>query len=243
MGQKVHPIGFRIGITQKHQSYWCTKSKDSAVWIQDANFIRTFLQNTYTGAGITRIEIQRRDLDSPSITIEIYAARPAVFLGRDNKALDPLRDELVKKLHIFYRKRSLLDPGKINLNLFVKPLEEPDAFAAVLAEKLVDDLQQRKPYRRAMRQTIQRALRAGIKGIRIQISGRLNGADIARAESLREGPVPLQTLRADIDYASRSAKTIYGLLGVKIWVFQGERLVSLSNLSSKLDEDKSNYKN
>ena len=113
----------------------------------------------------------------------------------------------------------------------------------MLAEKLVDDLQQRKPYRRAMRQTIQRALRAGIKGIRIQISGRLNGADIARAESLREGPVPLQTLRADIDYASRSAKTIYGLLGVKIWVFKGERLVSLSNLSSKLEEVKSNYNN
>ena len=117
-------------------------------------------------------------------------------------------------------------------SLYIKPIKEPDAYAAVLAEKLVEDLQQRKPYRRAMRQTIQRALRAGVKGIKVQVSGRLNGADIARSEDVREGPVPLQTLRADIDYATHSAKTIFGLLGVKIWVFHGERLTPLSNLAA-----------
>jgi len=231
MGQKVHPLGFRLGITRKHQSYWCTKPENSALWIQDASFLRSFLQKTYIGAGITSIEIQRRDLDSPSIGIEIYAARPAAFLGRDNKALDQLRDELVAKLKNFYRKRNLPDPGKITLNLYVKPVSEPDSYAAVIAEKLVEDLQQRKPYRRAMRQSIQRALRAGVKGVKVQVSGRLNGADIARAEDLREGPVPLQTLRADIEYASKSAKTIYGLLGVKVWVFRGEKLTPLSNKS------------
>jgi len=232
MGQKVHPVGFRLGITQKHQSYWCTNSKKSALWIQDASFLRSFLYKTYVGAGITKIEIQRRDLDSPSLGIEIHAARPANFLGRDTKGLDRLRDELVNKLKAFYRKRNLPDPGQINLSLYIKPLNEPDLYAAVLAEKLVEDLEQRKPYRRAMRQTVQRALRAGVKGIKVQISGRLNGTDIARSEDLREGPVPLQTLRADIDYSSKSAKTIFGLLGVKIWVFHGERLTVVSNLSN-----------
>ena len=232
MGQKVHPLGFRLGITQKHQSYWCAKPRLSALWVQDASFFRSFFKKNYIGAGITRIEIQRRELDSPSISITIHAARPALFLERDTKALDQLRDELVKKLRVFYIKRHLPDPTNLKLNLYIKPIKEPDAYAAVLAEKLVEDLQQRKPYRRAMRQTIQRALRAGVKGIKVQVSGRLNGADIARSEDVREGPVPLQTLRADIDYATHSAKTIFGLLGVKIWVFHGERLTPLSNLAA-----------
>ena len=233
MGQKVHPVGFRLGITQKHQSFWCTKSRISAIWVEDSSYIREFLQKRYVGAGITRVEIQRRDLDSPSLTIHIYAARPAMFMGRDAKPLDPLRDEIINKLQTFYRKRSLPDPGKIHLSLYIKPLSDPDAYAQVLAEKLVEDLEQRKPYRRAMRQTVQKAMRAGVKGIKVQISGRLNGADIARAENVREGAVPLQTLRADIDYSSKPAKTIFGLLGVKIWVFHGERLTPLQNLSAE----------
>lgn len=231
MGQKVHPIGFRLGITQKHQSYWCTTPQKSALWIEDASFLRNYLSKTYVGAGITHIEIERRDLDSPSLGVEIHAARPALFLGRETKGLDRLRDDLVTRLRAFYRKRNLQDPGEILLSLSIKPIQEPDTYAAVLAEKLVEDLEQRKPFRRAMRQTVQRALRAGVKGIKIQVSGRLNGADIARSEEVREGPVPLQTLRADIDYSSKSAKTIFGLLGVKIWVFRGERLTKVSNLS------------
>ena len=229
MGQKVHPLGFRLGITKKHESYWCTKPRISALWIDDASFLRSFIQKTYTGAGITNIEIHRRELDYSSITIKIYAARPALFSGRDLKSLDSLRDQLTKKLKAYYRKRNLPDPGNINISLYIKPITQPDTYAAVLAEKLVEDLQQRKPYRRAMRQIIQKAARAGVKGIKVQISGRLNGADIARSEELREGPVPLQTLRADIDYSSKSAKTIFGLLGVKIWVFHGERLTPLTH--------------
>ena len=238
MGQKVHPVGFRLGITQTHQNYWCTKPRISSLWIQDSSFLRNFLPKQYIGAGISRIEIQRRDLESPSLSIEIYAARPAMFLGRDTKALDQLRDELVKKLRSFYRKRNLPDPGKINLSLYIKPLSEPDAYAAVLAEKLVEDLEQRKPYRRSMRQLVQKAMRAGVKGVKVQVSGRLNGADIARSENLREGPVPLQTLRADIDYAAKSAKTIFGLLGIKVWVFRGERLKPIGNLSINQNTDK-----
>jgi small subunit ribosomal protein S3 len=230
MGQKVHPLGFRLGITQKHQSYWCTKPRLSAIWIQDASFIRELVSKQYTGAGITTIEVHRRDFAAPSLTIEIHAARPALFAGRETQTLDNLRDMLVTKLYAFYRKRNLPDPGKIQLSLYVKPVSNPDIHAAILAERLVEDLQQRKPYRRAMRQIVQKAVRAGVKGIKVQISGRLNGADIARAEDVREGPVPLQTLRANIEYASRPAKTIFGLLGVKVWVFHGEKLTPLSNI-------------
>lgn len=226
MGQKVHPLGFRLGITQKHQSYWCTKPKFSALWVADAAFLREFIQQTYRGAGITSIEIKRRDIDS-SLSIEITAARPDRF--RDT--IHQLREDLVKQLKSFYRRRNLPSPSNLALSLFVKPITKPDIYAAVLAEKLVEELEQRKPYRRAMKQTVQRALRAGVKGIKVQISGRLNGTDIARAEDLREGPVPLQTLRADIDYSSKSAKTIFGLLGVKVWVYNGERLTPLSNQS------------
>jgi small subunit ribosomal protein S3 len=230
MGQKVHPLGFRLGITQKHQSYWCTKPRLSAIWIQDASFIRELVSKQYTGAGITTIEVHRRDFGAPSLTIEMHAARPALFAGRETQTLDNLRDMLVTKLYAFYRKRNLPDPGKIQLSLYVKPVSNPDIHAAILAERLVEDLQQRKPYRRAMRQIVQKAVRAGVKGIKVQISGRLNGADIARAEDVREGPVPLQTLRANIEYASRPAKTIFGLLGVKVWVFHGEKLTPLSNI-------------
>ena len=233
MGQKVHPLGFRLGITQKHQSFWCTKPRLSAIWIQDASFLRELIHKQYNGAGITSIEIHRRDFGSPALTIEINAARPALFVGRENQNLDELRNTLVKKLYGFYQKRNLPDPGTIQISLHVKPINNPDTYATVLAEKLVEDLEQRKPYRRSMRQVIQKGLRAGAKGVKVQVSGRLNGADIARSEDVREGPVPLQTLRADIDYASRSAKTIYGLLGVKVWVFHGEKLTPISNLKTE----------
>lgn len=233
MGQKVHPLGFRLGITQKHQSFWCTKPRLSAVWIQDASFLRELIYKQYTGAGITSIEIHRRDFGSPSLMVEIHAARPSLFVSRETQSLDELRNNLVNKLEGFYRKRNLPNPGSIQISLHVKPLTNPDTYATVLAEKLVEDLEQRKPYRRAMKQVVQKGLRAGAKGVKVQVSGRLNGTDIARSEDVREGPVPLQTLRADIDYAARSAKTIYGLLGVKIWVFHGEKLTPISNLKTQ----------
>lgn len=236
MGQKVHPLGFRLGITQKHKSYWCTNPRTSKIWIQDASFLRELISKQYKGAGITTIEIHRRSFGSPSLIIEINAARPNVFVDRETQTLDGLRDSLAKQLISFYQKRSLANPGKIQISLQIKPVVEPDIYANVLAERLVEDLEQRKPYRRAIRQIMQRAIRAGVKGIKVQISGRLNGTDIARAEALREGPVPLQTLRADIDYVSASAKTIFGLLGIKIWVFHGEKLTPISNIKTEFVE-------
>lgn len=234
MGQKVHPLGFRLGITQKHQSYWCTNRELSSVWIQDANFLRNFITKNYSKAGITRIEIRRRRFGSSSLTIEIFAARPNLFGNRETQNLDKLRDSLTSELERFYRKRNLEQPAKLQISLYVKPLANPDIYAHVLADRLVEDLEQRKPYRRSMKQLVQRARKAGVKGIKVQVSGRLNGADIARAEDVRDGAVPLQTLRANIDYCSKSAKTIYGLLGIKIWVFNGEQLSKLDNLATEL---------
>jgi small subunit ribosomal protein S3 len=231
MGQKVHPIGFRLGITQKHQSYWCTTPEKSRLWIQEANFLREYISKAFVGAGITRIEIQRQDLEWPTFKIEIQTANPKRF-----SAIEAFRDDLVKRLRAFYRKRHLPDPQQISLSLDIRPVKDSATFAAVLAEKLVEDLEQRKPFRRAMRQTVERALRAGAKGVKVQVSGRLNGADIARSENVHDGPVPLQTLRADIDYSSKSAKTIFGLLGVKVWVFRGERLTRVSNIPAPLEK-------
>lgn len=233
MGQKVHPIGFRLGITQKHQSYWCTTPEKSRLWIQEGNFLREYISKAFTGAGITRIEIQRQDLEWPTFKIEIQTANPKRF-----SALEAFRDDLVKRLRAFYRKRQLPDPQQISLSIDIRPVKDSATYAAVLAEKLVEDLEQRKPFRRAMRQTVERALRAGAKGVKIQVSGRLNGADIARSENVHDGPVPLQTLRADIDYSSKSAKTIFGLLGVKVWVFRGERLTRVSNIPAPLEKIK-----
>ena len=133
MGQKVHPLGFRLGITQKHQSFWCTKPRVSALWVQDASFLRELIQKQYNGAGITSIEIHRRDFGSPSLTIEIHAARPALFVARETQSLDELRNTLVKKLYGFYRKRNLPDPGTIQISLHVKPVTNPDTYATVLA--------------------------------------------------------------------------------------------------------------
>ncbi len=233
MGQKVHPIGFRLGITQKHQSYWCTTPEKSRLWIEEGNFLREYISKAFTGAGITRIEIQRQDLEWPTFKIEIQTANPKRF-----SAIEAFRDDLVKRLRAFYRKRQLPDPQQISLSIDIRPVKDSATYAAVLAEKLVEDLEQRKPFRRAMRQTVERALRAGAKGIKVQVSGRLNGADIARSENVHDGPVPLQTLRADIDYSSKSAKTIFGLLGVKVWVFRGERLTRVSNIPAPLEKIK-----
>lgn len=228
MGQKVHPLGFRLGINQKHQSYWCVKPKLSSLWIQDASFLRNFLEKTYIDAGITKIEILRRNFDFPSILIKIYAARSVIILKK-NKDKERLQNELATKLKAFYRKRKLPDFDKFDISLDVTQLNKPNLYAIILAENMVKQLQQRKPFRKVMHQTIQKALNSGAKGIKVQVAGRLNGADMARVEYLQKGPVPLQTLRARIDYSSKSAKTISGLLGVKVWVFHGERLVSLSN--------------
>ncbi len=230
MGQKIHPLGFRLGVTKKHRSQWFAKTAQYPQLLLEDNFIRETLMEKFVDAGITNIEIQRK-LDQ--VKIEIRTARPGILVGREGSNLEILRKLLEQKLSVYREKNNLrskisnlipLNGNNVKsvaqVSIHVTKLSNPDGEAAFIADFLVEQLEKRVAFRRAVRQAIQRAQRAGISGIKIQISGRLNGAEIARSEWVREGRVPLQTLRADITYCYKIAKTIYGLLGIKIWIFK-----------------------
>ena len=226
MGQKVNPLGFRLGITRKHRSQWFVKdSQYSQLAIEDF-FLRKKISSVFSDAGITEVTIQRK-LDQ--IQIEIRTARPGILVGRDGSRLEELRKDLEielqkfrKKNYYYYRNTFPAGFEKPQIAIHVTKLSNPDTEAAFVADFLVEQIQKRIPFRRAMKQALQRVQRARVKGIKIQISGRLNGAEIARSEWIRDGRVPLQTLRASIDYSYQTAKTIYGIIGIKVWIFQGE---------------------
>lgn len=226
MGQKVNPLGFRLGITRKHRSQWFVKDSQYSQLAVEDFFLRKNIVSSFADAGITEITIQRK-LDQ--IQIEIRTARPGVLVGRDGSRLEELRKDLEKQLkkfrkNNFYFYKNTFPEGfeKPQIALHVTKLSQPDIEAAFVADFLVEQLQKRIPFRRAMKQALQRVQRARVKGIKIQISGRLNGAEIARSEWIRDGRVPLQTLRANIDYSYQTAKTIYGIIGIKVWIFQGD---------------------
>lgn len=226
MGQKVNPLGFRLGITRKHRSQWFVKDSQYSQFTIEDFFLRKNILAEFSDAGITEITIQRK-LDQ--IQIEIRTARPGIIIGRDGNRLEELRKDLEKQLqkyrkNNFYYYRNTFPEGlsKPEIGIHVTKLSNPDTEAAFVADFLVEQLQKRIPFRRAMKQALQRVQRAKVKGIKIQISGRLNGAEIARSEWIRDGRVPLQTLRANIDYSYQTAKTIYGIIGIKVWIFQEE---------------------
>jgi small subunit ribosomal protein S3 len=209
MGQKVHPIGFRIGVTQTHRSQWFAKPKDYAKLVEEDLLIREFAESRLPDAGISRINISRQ---VDRIEIEFFTARPRALVGAKGETLTQLRDEIKAKL-----------PDTRNVALYVTKTQQPEMEAICIAENIAEQLEKRTPFRRTMRQAIMRARKAGAEGIKVQISGRLNGAEIARHEWAREGRVPLHTIRADIDYATARAQTIYGILGIKVWVCKGEK--------------------
>jgi len=232
MGQKIHPLGFRLNITQNYRSHWFAKTNQYPQLVIEDQFLRQSLSEQFSDAGISTIEIQRK-LDQ--IKIEISAARPGIIVGRDKNGLELLRKDLTNKIKRNraqknystvssnnYKKTENQNKQSVQLSIHITKLANPNAEASFIADFLVEQLEKRIAFRRALRQAIQRSQRARVKGIKIQISGRLNGAEIARTEWTREGRVPLQTLRADIDYSYKTAKTIYGLLGIKIWVFKEE---------------------
>jgi small subunit ribosomal protein S3 len=226
MGQKVNPLGFRLGITRKHRSQWFVKDSQYSQLAVEDFFFRKIIFSDFPDAGITDITIQRK-LDQ--IQIEIKTARPGVIVGRDGNRLDELRKKLETKLKkfrkqnfYFYTSNFPEEFEKPQIGILVTKLANPDIEAAFVADFLVEQIQKRIPFRRAMKQALQRVQRAKVKGIKIQVSGRLNGAEIARSEWIRDGRVPLQTLRANIDYSYQTAKTIYGIIGIKVWIFQGE---------------------
>lgn len=209
MGQKTHPLGFRIGITQKHRSSWYSSMKEYPQLLQEDYLIRQYITQKLSTASISVIYINRK-IDQ--LEIDIYAARPGIILGKMGIGIQNLRLELQK---------ILLNNKQIRINLI--EIKEPDKEATLIAEFIGQQLEKRIAFRRAVRQGIQRSQKAGIDGIKVQVSGRLNGAEIARSEWVREGRVPLQTLRANIDYSYKTAHTIYGILGVKVWLFKGEQ--------------------
>ena len=208
MGQKTRPLGFRLGITQKHRSSWFELKEFYPSTLEEDYKIRQHLEKSLSGAGISKIEINRK---SDQIELEIHTSRPGVIVGRSGSNIEKLKEELSKILKT---------NRQIRIN--VTELTKADSDASLIGEFIAQQLEKRVAFRRATRQAIQKAQRLNIQGIKVQVSGRLNGAEIARSEWVREGRVPLQTLRADIDYATKRAQTTYGVLGVKVWVFNGE---------------------
>jgi len=206
LGQKTNPIGFRLGITRTWDSRWYAK-KDYADLLREDIFIRRYITSRLHRAGISRVIIDRAP---KKITVTIYTARPGIVIGRKGAEVDQLRDELQ---HV----------TKKEIHVNIQEVEKPELDAKLVAEHIASQLVQRVSHRRAMKKAIAASMRAGAKGIKIQCKGRLGGAEMARCEHYMEGRVPLHTLRADVDYARATARTTYGTIGVKVWIFHGEK--------------------
>lgn len=207
MGQKVHPVGLRVGIIRDWDSKWFG-GKDYADLLHEDIQIREYLQKRLKDAALSKVEIERA---ANRVNISVYTAKPGLVIGKGGKEVESLRLALAE-----------LTGKKVHIN--INEVKNPELDARLVAENIAQQLERRVSFRRAMKQSIQRSLRSGAKGIRTQVSGRLDGKDIARTEGYNEGTVPLHTLRADIDYGFVEAHTTYGRLGVKVWIYRGEVL-------------------
>ena len=206
MGQKIHPRGMRIGSYETWQSRWYA-TKEFAKCLGDDAKIRKFVKARLSAAGISKIEIERA---ATRVKVNIYSAKPGLVIGKKGKDIEDLRKEL----------RSLV--GKeISLNII--EVRKADMDAQLVAENIAFQIEKRVSFRRAMKEAVTRAQRVGAEGVRVRVAGRLNNSEIARSEQYREGRVPLHTLRADVDYGTAEARTTYGIIGVKVWIFKGEK--------------------
>jgi small subunit ribosomal protein S3 len=206
MGQKTHPRGFRLGIIKPWRSRWYAERGKFAGLIREDEQIRKYLHRRLGHAALSGVEIERKP---QKIVVTLHTARPGVVIGKQGAEVDKLRDELAH-----------LTKSEVSIN--VEEVKRPELDAQLVADNIAHQLQQRISFRRAMKRAVQAAMRAGAEGIRVKVGGRLGGAEIARVEGYHEGRVPLHTLRADIDYATSTAKTTYGTIGVKVWIFKGE---------------------
>ena len=213
MGQKTHPGGFRLGIIQEHKSTWYANLNQYAEVLEEDDKIRTYLKSIAKTNGIANVQINRNGLNN-QIKLKIQTGKPGILIGEHGVGLNSLLENLKRLL-----------PNERQLIIDISEVEKVDLNASLLADLVTEQLEKRVAFRRAIREALQRAQKQNVKGIKIQVSGRLNGAEIARSEWVREGRVPLQTLRADIDYATKEANTIYGVLGIKIWLFKNEILM------------------
>ncbi len=206
MGQKTHPYGFRVGLFKPWKSRWYAQGRSFPQLLQEDETLRRYLHARLGHAAISTVEIERK----PSkIVVTIHTGRPGVVIGKRGAEVDKLRDEL-----------SLLTDAEVSIN--VEEVKRPEMDAQLVADNVAHQLTQRISFRRAMKRAVQGAMRAGAEGIRIQCGGRLGGAEIARTEGYHEGRVPLHTMRADIDYAQKTAITTFGTIGIKVWIFRGE---------------------
>ncbi|KMM36054.1 MULTISPECIES: 30S ribosomal protein S3 [Bacillales] len=207
MGQKINPVGLRIGVIRDWESKWYA-DKDYANLLHEDIKIREYIEKRLKDASVSAVEIERA---ANRVNVTVKTAKPGMVIGKGGSEVESLRKSLAE-----------LTGKKVHVNIF--EIKQADVDATLVADNIARQLENRVSFRRAMKQTIQRAMRSGAKGIKTQVSGRLNGADIARSESYSEGTVPLHTLRADIDYGTAEADTTYGKLGVKIWIYRGEVL-------------------
>lgn len=208
MGQKVNPVGIRLGIVKDWSSRWYAASKEFPDTLYADLKVRAYLQKRLSQAGISRIQIDR---PARNARITVYSARPGVIIGKSGKEVEVLRDEVSKIVNV-------------PVHVSIEEVRKPELDAKLVAESVAQQLERRIMFRRAMKRAVTTALRSGALGIKISVSGRLGGSEIARTEWYREGRVPLQTFRADIDYALAEAFTTYGVIGVKVWIFKGEVL-------------------
>ena len=202
MGQKVHPIGFRLGINQKWQSSWFSQKSHKEFLIEDVN-IRKFLIKRLNFAGLASIEIERT---SKELKVNLFVARPGTVIGKKKEGLEKLKVDL----------KNLI---KKEVNIDIKDIRRPETNAKLVAMNIANQLEKRFPFRRVIKKALQTTCRYNVLGCKIMVSGRLNGAEIARTEWIREGQIPLHTIKSKIDYATHEAKTIYGIIGIKVWVY------------------------
>ena len=206
MGQKVHPTGIRLGIVQDWKSKWYADSKNFPDMLNTDLQVREFLKKRLSQASVSRIQIDR---PAKNAHITVHTARPGIVIGKKGEDIDALRSDVARMMGV-------------PVHISIEEIRKPELDAQLVAESIAQQLERRIMFRRAMKRSVQNAMRIGAEGIKVNIAGRLNGAEIARSEWYREGRVPLHTLRANIDYGLAEARTTYGVLGVKVWIFKGE---------------------
>jgi small subunit ribosomal protein S3 len=207
MGQKVHPIGFTVGYFQDWRSRWVTDKQNFGVTIYEDYQIRKIIKQQAKGAGIAQIEIERR---GDEVTVYVSAARQGILIGKKGQEIDRIKDMVQG-----------VSSGPVKI--IIKEVANPDAVAQIVSESIAEQLEKRMAFRRVIKKTVETTLAAGVKGVKIQISGRLNGAEMARTEKLSVGRMPLQTMRSKIEYGFTEALTTYGKLGIKVWIYHGEK--------------------
>lgn len=212
MGQKVSPHGLRVGVIKDWNAQWYADKKDFSAKLIEDHKIREYLKNKYFQCGISKITINRISSTNDIVIVNIYTSKPGVLIGKAGAGVEEIKKEVMK-----------LAPKKA-VTINVLEVKRPDVDAQLVAENIAAQLEKRVAFRRAMKQCISRAMKGGVKGIKTKVSGRLDGAEIARTESYHEGSIPLQTLRADIEYGVATAHTTFGAIGVKVWIYKGEVL-------------------